>query len=70
MENLTNNIGDYVQDNYIPKVTSNHYSDPLRRGGMISANPPVPDEYRDDPELWYAIQASMQFEEGNEKQAD
>lgn len=28
------------------------------------SNSNIPDEYRDDPELWYAIQASMQFEEG------
>jgi hypothetical protein len=31
---------------------------------MITNNNNIPDEYRDDPDLWYAIQASMQFEEG------
>lgn len=36
---------------------------------MLSQNKnKVPDEYRDDPELWYAIQASMQFEEGNQEE--
>jgi hypothetical protein len=30
----------------------------------------VPDEYRDDPDLWYAIQASMQLEEGGGDSGD
>jgi hypothetical protein len=36
----------------------------LRGGRSTNQQNVVPDEYRDDPDLWYAIQASMQFEEG------
>lgn len=36
---------------------------------MINNNA-VPEEYRDDPDLWYAIQASMQFEDGDNHQAN
>ena len=64
--NRGNILGDYLKEDYIPLPSNQHSSDPLRGAGGINtgSNNAVPDEYRDDPDLWYAIQASMQFEDG------